>query len=391
MMQGRATTTNSLLFARHAGGELLCFRVSGSEEVFIDGLGEQGLGKVMVIKVAINGYGTIGKRVADAVDAQDDMEIVGVTKTRPSFGCDLAVRKGYPLYCTFDEKEKIAAFAKAGYTCHGGLTDLLDVADVVVDCSPGKVGAANKSAYVDAGVKFIFQGGEKHDMVGMSYTSSANHEANLNAAGTRVVSCNTTGLSRTLVPLYEHCGSLKVECTMIRRAADPGDSKKGPINAIKPVLKVPSHHGPDVMTVKPEIDINSMAVAVPTTLMHCHSIVAFLPEGHGLTTASVLKLWAEHPRIIIMNGGETNITTTAEVMEYARDIGRKWGDLHEIFVWEDGVKLDGNTLYYFQAIHQESDVIPENIDAIRALMGTESDWRVSVAKTDKAIFAYNGL
>ena len=51
----------------------------------------------MVIKVAINGYGTIGKRVADAVDAQDDMEIVGVTKTRPAFGCDLAVRKGYPI------------------------------------------------------------------------------------------------------------------------------------------------------------------------------------------------------------------------------------------------------------------------------------------------------
>ena len=124
------------------------------------------------------------------------------------------------------------------------------------------------------GVKYIFQGGEKHAMAGMSYTSSANHAENLNAAGTRVVSCNTTGLSRTLVPLYERCGSLKVECTMIRRAADPGDSSKGPINAIKPVLKVPSHHGPDVMTVKPEIDINSMAVAVPTTLMHCHSIVA---------------------------------------------------------------------------------------------------------------------
>ena len=34
----------------------------------------------MTIKVAINGYGTIGKRVADAVDAQDDMEIIGVTK-----------------------------------------------------------------------------------------------------------------------------------------------------------------------------------------------------------------------------------------------------------------------------------------------------------------------
>ena len=57
------------------------------------------VGVRMSIKVAINGFGTIGKRVADAVDAQDDMEIVGVTKTGPSFGCDLAVKKGFPLYC----------------------------------------------------------------------------------------------------------------------------------------------------------------------------------------------------------------------------------------------------------------------------------------------------
>lgn len=345
----------------------------------------------MVIKVAINGYGTIGKRVADAVDAQNDMEIVGVTKTRPAFGCDLAVRKNYPIYCTYDDAEKISAFAEAGYECHGGLSDLLAAADIVVDCSPGKVGAANKEKYEAAGIKWIFQGGEKHAMTERSYSSSANHMENVNVNGTRVVSCNTTGLSRTLVPLFNHCGQLKVECTMIRRAADPGDSNKGPINAIKPVLQVPSHHGPDVMTVKPEIEINSMAVAVPTTLMHCHSIVATLPEGHGLTTNSVIEMWKNSPRIIVMNGAQTGISTTAEVMEFARDIGRKWGDLHEIFVWEDGVKLDGNTLYYFQAIHQESDVIPENVDAIRALMGTESDWKASVAKTDAAISRYNNL
>ena len=75
----------------------------------------------MTIKVAINGYGTIGKRVADAVSCQDDMEIIGVTKTRPSFGCDLAVRKGYPLYCTFDDADKISAFGEAGYDCKGCL------------------------------------------------------------------------------------------------------------------------------------------------------------------------------------------------------------------------------------------------------------------------------
>ena len=345
----------------------------------------------MVVKVAINGYGTIGKRVADAVDAQDDMEIVGGTKTRPAFGCDLAVKKGYPIYCTYDDEAKISAFAEAGYECHGGLSDLLSIADIVVDCSPGKVGASNMEKYRAAKIKWIFQGGEKHALTGLSYTSSANHKENLNAEGTRVVSCNTTGLSRTLVPLYEHCGSLSVECTMIRRAADPGDSSKGPINAIKPVLKVPSHHGPDVMTVKPEIQINSMAVAVPTTIMHVHVIVAQLPEGHGLDTDKVLDMWSNEPRIIQMNGSETGITTTAEVMEFSRDIGRKWGDLHEIFVWKDGVKLSGNTLYYFQAIHQESDVIPENVDAIRALTGIEEDWRKSVAKTDEAIARYNHI
>ena len=112
----------------------------------------------MTIKVAINGYGTIGKRVADAVSCQDDMEIIGVTKTRPAFGCDLAVRKGYPLYCTFDDKSKIDAFADAGYECHGGLSDLLAIADIVVDCSPGKLGAENKAKYQSAGVKWIFQG-----------------------------------------------------------------------------------------------------------------------------------------------------------------------------------------------------------------------------------------
>ena len=339
----------------------------------------------MTIRVAINGYGTIGKRVADAVAAQNDMEIVGVTKTRPSFGCDLAVRKGYPLFCTFDDADRIAAFAKSGYDCHGGISDLLSLCDVVVDCSPGKVGSANKDLYNMAGVKWIFQGGEKHEMTELSYTSCANHQQNLNAQGTRVVSCNTTGLARTLVPLLETCGDISVECTMIRRAADPGDSSKGPINAIKPVLKVPSHHGPDLMTVEPKIKINSLAVAVPTTIMHTHAITVTLPQGHGLDTEKVLALWRSRPRIIIMNGAETGITTTAEVMEFARDIGRTWGDLHEIFVWEDGVKVVDNTLYYFQAIHQESDVVPENVDAIRALMGSESDWLTSVEKTDSAI------
>jgi len=50
------------------------------------------------VKVGVNGYGTIGKRVAWAISKQDDMEVVGVTKTRPSFEADIAVKEGHPLY-----------------------------------------------------------------------------------------------------------------------------------------------------------------------------------------------------------------------------------------------------------------------------------------------------
>ena len=337
------------------------------------------------VRVAINGFGTIGKRVARAVQAQPDMVVSGVTKTGPSHGCSLAERLGLPLYCTSDDKSDIASFEAGGYRVNGGLSDLLSKSDIVVDCAPGKLGASNHEKYKQAGIKHIFQGGEKHNLTGMSYTSCSNHSENLGASGTRVVSCNTTGLARTLVPLRELVGELKVECTMIRRAADPGDSGRGPVNAIKPVLKVPSHHGPDLMTVADGIQITSLAVAVPTTIMHVHSISVTLPEEHGLDTNTVLELWGNTPRVIAMSGKEDKIPSTAEVMEMARDIGRPWGDLHEIFLWTDGVSVDGNTLRYFQAIHQESDVVPENIDAIRALLSLETDWRASVRLTDQSI------
>ena len=64
-----------------------------------------------MIKVAINGYGTIGKRVADAVAAQKDMKVIGVSKTRPNAEAFVAKQRGYPLYIA--DISKKAAFEKA--------------------------------------------------------------------------------------------------------------------------------------------------------------------------------------------------------------------------------------------------------------------------------------
>lgn len=112
----------------------------------------------MAAKVGINGYGTIGKRVADAVRQQDDMEVVGVSKMRPNYEARMAVERGYPLYAT--AMEAVPKFEKAGLRIHGTLDDLLKAADLVVDCTPEESGF--KPTYGKAGVKAIWQGGEEH-------------------------------------------------------------------------------------------------------------------------------------------------------------------------------------------------------------------------------------
>jgi glyceraldehyde-3-phosphate dehydrogenase (NAD(P)) len=43
------------------------------------------------------------------------------------------------------------------------------------------------------------------------------------------------------------------------------------------------------------------------------------------------------------------------------------------------------TLYYFQAVHQEADAVPGNVDAIRAMLEMESKKKRSVRKTDLAL------
>ena len=39
-----------------------------------------------------------------------------------------------------------------------------------------------------------------------------------------------------------------------------GDSKNGPINGLEPSVKLPTHHGPDVQSIMPWLNINTMAV-----------------------------------------------------------------------------------------------------------------------------------
>jgi len=335
-----------------------------------------------MIKVAINGYGTIGKRVADAVAAQPDMEVIGVSKTSVSAEAYIAKERGFPLYIA--DLGKKAAFEKAGLDVAGDVEAMLKAADIIVDATPGGVGEKNRPIYERLGKKAIFQGGEEHEVAGFSFNAHANYKEAAGKQFARVVSCNTTGLVRLIHALDQAFGVDRVRAVMVRRGADPDDIKRGPIDAI--VLNpatIPSHHGPDVQTVLPQINIVTLAMIVPTTFMHMHSIQMDLKKE--TTREEVLKVFENHSRIGLVRKA-TGIKSNAQLREYTQDLGRPRTDLWENGVFEESVSvLDGKEFYCFQAIHQEADVIPENIDCIRALMETVKDPEESIRMTNKAL------
>lgn len=331
------------------------------------------------VKVGINGYGTIGKRVAAAVSMQDDMEVIGVTKTRPTFEAQAAAERGFDIYVP---EGSLQAFKDAGMPAKGTIKDLYKVADIIVDCTPGNIGETYKKEYEEAGIKAIFQGGEDHSLTGISFNSTANYSESWGAQFSRVVSCNTTGLLRTLCPIDRKIKIKNAYATLVRRAADPGDSKGGPINGLEPSVKLPTHHGPDVKSIMPWLNINTMAIKASTTLMHLHTVVVELEKES--TTEDILEIMKVSPRVRLINS-KSGVKGTAEIMELGKELGRDRSDMYEIVVWEDGVKVVGNMLYYYQAVHQESDVVPENVDCIRSMCKLEENPAVSVAKTNKTL------
>ncbi|SNZ11667.1 glyceraldehyde 3-phosphate dehydrogenase (NAD(P)+) [Natronoarchaeum philippinense] len=333
-----------------------------------------------MLHVGVNGYGTIGKRVADAVRSQPDMTVEGVTKTGPDFAAERASVAGYDLHAT--DEDAVDAFRAAGLDIAGTVEDLVDASDVIVDATPGGVGAEYRSLYEAHDTPAVFQGAESPDVAEMSFNARSNFEDARDAEYVRVVSCNTTGLSRLLAPLSETYGVKKARATLVRRGGDPDQSGRGPINDILPnPVEVPSHHGPDVQTVFPDLSIDTLGLTVPATLMHVHSVNVTLESAPDVR--DVRDLLDAESRVFLVPR-RSRIESCGELREYARDAGRPRGDIWENCVWEESITVEGRDFYCFQAIHQEADVVPENVDALRAMFDL-ADREESVARTNAAL------
>jgi glyceraldehyde-3-phosphate dehydrogenase (NAD(P)) len=333
------------------------------------------------LRVAVNGYGVIGKRVADAVRLQPDMELVGVGDIVTDYRIKSALVKGIPVYASVSDRA--AEMAGAGVPLAGTLDDLLGAVDVVVDTTPKGIGAQNLERYRAAGVKAIFQGGEKHSLIGHSFVASANYESALGREATRVVSCNTTSTVRTLAALRDAGLLKKARGVLIRRATDPWEADhSGIMNTMVPEPHIPSHQGPDAQTVVPELDVITIAAKAAHTQSHNHYWIVTLTRE--ASREEVLDAFRAAPRIafVRMSDGVVALNSTITLMQ---DLDRPRGDMWEVAIWEDVLTVSGDEVYYTYQVDNQAIVVPETIDAVRALCGTVRDAQRSIAMTDEAL------
>jgi glyceraldehyde-3-phosphate dehydrogenase (NAD(P)+) (phosphorylating) len=219
------------------------------------------------IKVAVNGYGVTGKRVAEAVMLQPGMELSGVCDVATDWRMKVANVKGIPVYAyNFDAYEKMRA---AGITTAGILADLLKQADIVVDCTSKEFRVQNVKQYRKSGVEFIVQDGEKHETNRHPFATRATHETATGKTLARVVFCHTISIVKTLTALKNAAALKKARSTPPHQTTGPWENLRIDVMDTRlPEMNVPSCGEPDVQCIDPAPGVVTTAVKVPDSICY---------------------------------------------------------------------------------------------------------------------------
>ncbi len=323
-----------------------------------------------MVKVVVNGFGTIGKRVADAVAKHPKLELAGIGMYTVKPESRLASSKGIRI---FTPNETRAEFEKSGVKIAGNIQEMIDSCDVVVDAAPNKIGDQNKqNLYLPKRKNAIFQGGEKDKVADISFNSRSNFDKASGVPYIRVVSCNTTAYCRLIKPLQENYKIKHVSAVLIRRGADPNDTKGSTLNSVE--WEAHSHHGEDVQTII-DVPMTSLAFKIPHTHAHINSMFVTF-EGQAPSKEELIELYKKENRIAVLDNAESS----AQIVEAARDLVLPRNDTYVVSLLANTIESRDNNVFLSFFVPQESIVVPENIDAIVAqakVMGKEESVRTT--------------
>ena len=330
------------------------------------------------VKVGVAGYGVIGQRLADGVALQGDMELVGVADVAPTISVRALKERGMP-YKMFNVAPENKSMEDAGIPVSGTFEELVQESDIMLDSSPGGIGIKNKEIYKKYKTKAVFQGGEQNSVADVFFHGYANYENGVGQDYLKLTSCNTTGLIRAVDMLDRTVGVEKTAITIIRRVADPGDYHRGLTNALQ-LENAPSHQALDLMTIMPHVPCTGILVHTPVT--HGHIITIIITPKKKIEKQDLWDMANAHPRIMTVRTAD-GFLGNASLFRWARDLGNPRGDMYEIALWEESIVKSGDDIMFAINIPQESVVIPENIDAIRAAMKMQLTREEGTAETNK--------
>lgn len=309
------------------------------------------------MNVAVNGFGTIGKRVAEAITKHPKLKLIGIGKYTPDQDAKLANASNFNI---FVPKDSVKNFESKGIEVDGTVDEMIDMCNIVIDASADGKGIENKQKiYTPKNKNAIFQGGEEAEVADVSFNARSNFDEAFKKQFIRVVSCNTTGYCRLIKPLLESYKIKYINAFLIRRGADLNDAKGSALNSVE--WKAHSHHADDVKSVLGDMPISSVAFKIPHTHSHINS-VHILFDGQIPTKDELIEIFSKESRIAVLN----NATSSSQIVEAARDLGLSRNDTYVAALLANTIEVNDGGVFFSFSVPQESIVVPENLDAIVA-------------------------
>ena len=319
--------------------------------------------RLALVRIFINGYGNIGRRLASALSVDKEIQFVGVAKYTVDEKVKEALDNRYGVYVP---QEMMPVFKENGYNVTGAVKDAVAACDLVVDAAKEGGGFANKKAlYEPMSKPAIFQGGE--DRHGEQAVADMIHNSRVNyakAAGRTYViqgSCNVSGMGRVMQPLIEKFGPRikRYDVSLIRRWADLEDTK--PVKDSIEWDRHP-HHQDDVKDFIPNANLYVDAFKVPSRMMHLHHMTVRFDKAP--TKDEILECYRKEFGVAILNSAKG----TGDVRKKAMELGFAHGDTNMVHVHEDILRVQDDIVKIGYSDDQTGMVIPENHMLIQSMV-----------------------
>ncbi len=331
-----------------------------------------------MVRIFINGYGNIGRRLATALSKDKSIELIGVAKYSPDGETQNALDKGYNVFVPNDMKE---GFQNKNFKISGTVEDAIKQADIIVDAAKEGKGFQNKNKYYSPlKKKAIFQGGE--DRNGRFSVADIIHNSRVNYNETHekeyVIqgSCNVTGMGRIIQPLLENYGESirRYDVNLVRRWADLEDAKE-----IKDSIEWDRqpHHQDDVKDFIPSINLYVDSLKVPSRMMHLHQM-AIRFKDKPPSKDNILEIFDKEYGVAVIDKAKG----TADIRNKAIELKFEHGDTGMIHIHKEILKIQDDIVKISYSDDQTGMVIPENYMLIQSMVLKKSKSE-ALKQTDK--------